>query len=102
MPLEATKFPAHSELIAPALEEQLKQLLQKVTEPIEFVCLVGADAKSIEMAALLNHLCGLRWMRRWMHPCCPPPVWAGRVRYHAWCFTEFREEKRSPPLLPPF
>ena len=59
MPLEVTKFPSRSELIAPALEEQLKQLLQKVTGAVEFVCLVGEDAKSVEMAAFLNHLCGL-------------------------------------------
>lgn len=59
MPLDGGKFGLRSELIAPALEEQLKQLLQKVTVPVEFACLVGEDAKSAEMAAFLNHLCAL-------------------------------------------
>lgn len=59
MPLDRKQFPARSELIAPALEEQLVLLLKKVTTPVEFICLVGKDSKSGEMAAFLNHLTGL-------------------------------------------
>jgi len=57
--MEATNFPNRSPLITPTLEEQLSQLLGKLTAPVEFTCLVGSDEKSGEMAAFLNHLTSL-------------------------------------------
>ncbi len=59
MPLQPENYPAKSPLIAPELEEQLSQLLAKLTAPVTLVCLVGEDEKSGEMAAFLNHLAGL-------------------------------------------
>ena len=52
-------YPKTSPLITPALEEQLRPLLGKLTVPVELVCLVGTDAKSVEMAGFVNHFAGL-------------------------------------------
>lgn len=57
--MESTIFPAKSPLISPTLESQLSQLLEQLTTPVEFTCLVGEDEKSGEMAAFLNHLTSL-------------------------------------------
>lgn len=59
MPLQTENYPAKSALIVPELEEQLSQLLSKLTAPVALVCLVGEDGKSGEMAAFLNHVAGL-------------------------------------------
>lgn len=52
-------FPDHSSLIFPELEEQLRLLLDRLTGPVCFTCLVGEDEKSGEMAAFLNHITSL-------------------------------------------
>ena len=54
--MESTNFPNRSPLISSTLESQLSQLLEKLTTPVEFTCLVGNDEKSGEMAAFLNHI----------------------------------------------
>lgn len=59
MPLQPESYPAKSPLIAPELEEQLSQLLSRLTGPVAMLCLVGEDEKSGEMAAFLNHIAGL-------------------------------------------
>lgn len=59
MALQPESYPAKSPLIAPELEEQLSQLLSKLTAPVTLVCLVREDEKSGEMAAFLNHVAGL-------------------------------------------
>jgi len=59
MPLQPQSFPAKSPLIAPELEEQLSQLLSKLTGPVTLVCVLGEDEKSGEMAAFVNHVAGL-------------------------------------------
>ena len=52
-------FPEKSPLIPSALEEQLKTLLSRLTEPVELVCILGDDDKSREMGGFLCHLCSL-------------------------------------------
>lgn len=52
-------FPVKSELINDLLEAQLKQLLERVAEPVELVCILDDGAKSSGMAALVNHIASL-------------------------------------------
>ena len=52
-------FPSQSPLIVPALEDQLKQLLQKLTADVELTCILDGGDKSLEMAGFLNHLTAL-------------------------------------------
>lgn len=52
-------FPLKSELVNELLEAQLKQLLERVAEPVEIVCILDDSAKSAEMAALVNHIASL-------------------------------------------
>lgn len=59
MSLDPNQFPLKSPLISDALEQQLKVLLQKLTAPVEFVCILATDDKSREMAAFVNHLVSL-------------------------------------------
>lgn len=59
MPLQPENYPAKSPLIAAELEEQLSQLLGRLSSPVTLVCLLGKDEKSSEMAAFLNHVAGL-------------------------------------------
>lgn len=59
MPLQPENYPAKSPLIADELEGQLKSLLDKLSEPVTLVCVLGGDEKSGEMAAFLNHVAGL-------------------------------------------
>ena len=70
MALQADAYPAKSPLIAPELEGQLSQLLDRLTAPVTMVCLVGEDEKSGEMAAFLNHIAGLSPMlsRKFLRP----------------------------------
>lgn len=48
-----------SPLIAPALEEQLKSLFDRIAAPVELTAILGDDPKSAEMGAFLNHLTAL-------------------------------------------
>ena len=48
-----------SPLIAPALEEQLKTLFDRLAAPVELTAILGDDPKSAEMGAFLNHLTAL-------------------------------------------
>ena len=59
MPLNPASYPAKSGLVNDLLEGQLVQLFGKLTTPVSITCILGADDKSAEMAALLNHVCGL-------------------------------------------
>lgn len=59
MPLQPESYPAKSPLIAPELEEQLSQLLSKLSAPVTLVCILDRGEKSGEMAAFLNHIAGL-------------------------------------------
>lgn len=59
MPLQPENYPAKSPLIAPELEGQLSQLLDRLSAPVALVCLLGEDEKSAEMAAFVNHIAGL-------------------------------------------
>jgi len=59
MPLDPNTYPAKSNLINDLLEGQLKQLLAKVAAPVEFTCIVDGGEKSLEMAALVNHITSL-------------------------------------------
>lgn len=52
-------FPAKSSLVNDVLEGQLKQLMERVAEPVEFICILDDGAKSAEMAALVNHITSL-------------------------------------------
>lgn len=57
--MDTSAFSHVSPLITPQLEAQLKPLLEKLTVPVEVVCLLGEDAKSAEMAEFLNHFTSL-------------------------------------------
>ena len=59
MPLNPASYPAKSGLVNELLEGQLVQLFGKLTAPVAITCILGTDDKSAEMAALLNHVCGL-------------------------------------------
>ena len=59
MPLNPASFPAKSGLVNELLEGQLVQLFGKLTAPVALTCILGSDDKSAEMAAFLNHVCGL-------------------------------------------
>ena len=48
-----------SPLIAPALEEQLQVLFDRLTADVSLVCIAGDDPKSAEMGVFLKHLTGL-------------------------------------------
>ena len=48
-----------SPLIAPALEEQLKSLFDRLAAPVELTAILGDDPKSAEMGVFLKHLTGL-------------------------------------------
>ncbi len=48
-----------SPLIAPALEEQLKSLFDRLAAPVELTAILGDDPKSTEMSIFLKHLTGL-------------------------------------------
>lgn len=52
-------FPSQSPLIAPALEDQLRQLLRKLTTDVQITCILDGGDKSLEMAGFLNHLTSL-------------------------------------------
>ena len=52
-------FPEKSPLIVPALEEQLKTLLAKLTGEVALTAILGDDDKSREMGGFLCHLCSL-------------------------------------------
>ena len=57
--MNRSAYPAKSGLVNDLLEGQLVQLFGKLTAPVAITCILGADDKSAEMAALLNHVCGL-------------------------------------------
>ena len=59
MPLDPNTFPAKSGLINDLLEGQLRQLLGKLSAPVEFLCIVDGGEKSAEMAAMVNHIASL-------------------------------------------
>ena len=59
MPIDPKTYPAKSGLVNELLEGQLSQLFGKLAAPVEIICILGSDDKSAEMAALLNHVCGL-------------------------------------------
>ena len=59
MPLDPKTYPAKSGLVNELLESQLSQLFGKIAAPVEIICILGSDDKSDEMAAFLNHVCGL-------------------------------------------
>lgn len=59
MPLDPNTYPARSGLINDLLEGQLKQLLEKLTVPVEFTCIVDGGEKSAEMAGMVNHIAAL-------------------------------------------
>ena len=48
-----------SPLISQELQQQLQQLLDRLTAPVELTCLPGEDEKSREMTCFLNHLVSL-------------------------------------------
>ena len=48
-----------SPLIAPALEEQLKSLFDRLAAPVELTAILGDDPKSREMGSFLCHLTAL-------------------------------------------
>lgn len=52
-------LPEKSPLIAPALEAQLKTLFDRLTAQVELICILGEDARSVEMGGFLNHLASL-------------------------------------------
>ena len=56
MPLDPNRYPAKSGLVNDMLEEQLNMLFGKLTAPVEICCILGEDDKSLEMAAMVNHL----------------------------------------------
>ena len=56
MPLDPNRYPAKSGLVNDLLEEQLKMLFGKLTAPVEILCILGEDDKSLEMAAMVNHI----------------------------------------------
>ena len=59
MSIDPKTYPAKSSLVNDLLEGQLAQLFGKLAAPVEIVSILGPDEKSAEMAALLNHICGL-------------------------------------------
>ena len=59
MPIDPRTYPAKSGLVNELLEGQLSQLFGKLTAPVEIISILGPDERSAEMAALLNHICGL-------------------------------------------
>ena len=59
MSIDPKTYPAKSSLVNDLLEGQLSQLFSKLTAPVEIISILGPDEKSAEMAALLNHVCGL-------------------------------------------
>ena len=59
MPIDPNTYPARSPLVNELLEGQLVQLFGKLTAPVEVLSILGPDERSAEMAALLNHICGL-------------------------------------------
>ena len=59
MPLDPNAYPAKSGLVNDLLEEQLTMLFGKLTAPVAFTCILGDDPKSLEMAALVNHIAAL-------------------------------------------
>ena len=59
MPLDPNTYPARCGLINDLLEGQLKQLLAKLAAPVEFTCIVDGGEKSVEMAAMVNHIVSL-------------------------------------------
>ena len=59
MPLDPNTYPAKSSLVSELLEEQLTMLFGKLTAPVELTCILGEDVKSLEMAALVNHIASL-------------------------------------------
>lgn len=48
-----------SPLIAPALEEQFKPLLDRLTTTVELICIPGSSEKGREMAVFLQHFSSL-------------------------------------------
>ena len=56
MPLDPSRYPAKSGLVNDMLEEQLNMLFGKLTAPVEICCILGEDDKSLEMAAMVNHI----------------------------------------------
>ena len=56
MPINSNAYPAKSGLVNDLLEEQLTMLFEKLTAPVEILCILGEDDKSAEMAALVNHI----------------------------------------------
>ena len=56
MPLDPNRYPAKSGLVNDMLEEQLNMLFGKLTAPVEICCILGEDDKSLEMAAMVNHI----------------------------------------------
>ena len=59
MPLDPNAYPAKSGLVNDLLEEQLTMLFGKLTAPVEILCILDDGAKSLEMAALVNHIVSL-------------------------------------------
>ena len=59
MPLDPNSFPVKSNLVNDLLEGQLKQLFAKLAEPVAFTCIVDGGEKSLEMAAVVNHIASL-------------------------------------------
>ena len=59
MPLDPNAYPVKSGLVNDLLEEQLTMLFGKLTAPVAFTCILGDDPKSLEMAALVNHIAAL-------------------------------------------
>ena len=59
MPLDPNTYPVKSNLVNDLLEGQLKQLFTKLTAPVVFTCIVDGGEKSLEMAALVNHIASL-------------------------------------------
>lgn len=57
--MDPKAFSQHSQLISQPLEQQLKVLLARISQPVELTCLVDDGAKSAEMGAFLNHLVSL-------------------------------------------
>ena len=59
MTLNPNSYPAKSGLVNDLLEEQLTMLFGKLTASVEILCILGSDDKSIEMAAMVNHIASL-------------------------------------------
>lgn len=69
-------FADKSPLIAPALEEQLKLLFDRLTADVALTCIAGDDPRSAEMGAFLNHLTSLspRLSIRFLAPGADPAL----------------------------